>query len=83
MYYDPWWTPKWSSSIGFSQNVQNNTAVQLDSDQHKGSYASLNLLYRPRQNVTVGAEGLWGERVNKNGAAANDQRIQVSAQVKY
>jgi hypothetical protein len=83
VYYDHWWTPKWSSSIGFSQNVQNNTTVQLDGDQHKGSYASLNLLYRPVQNVTVGAEGLWGERVNKNGATANDQRIQFSAQVKY
>ncbi len=38
---------------------------------------------KPLQNVTVGAEGLWGERVNKNGATANDQRVQVSAQVKY
>ena len=83
VYYDHWWTPKWSSSIGFSQNIQNNTAVQLDSDQHKGSYASLNLLYRPVQNVTVGAEGMWGERVDKNGAKGDDQRIQVSAQVKY
>jgi hypothetical protein len=83
VYYDHWWTPKWSSSIGFSQNVQNNTAVQLDSDQHKGSYASVNLLYRPIQNVTVGAEGMWGERVDKNGAKGDDQRIQVSAQVKY
>lgn len=83
VYYDHWWTPKWSSSIGFSQNIQNNVAVQLDSDQHSGSYASLNLLYRPVQNVTVGAEGLWGQRVNKNGATADDQRIQVSAQVKY
>jgi hypothetical protein len=83
VYYDHWWTPKWSSSIGFSQNVQNNTAVQLASDQHKGSYASVNLLYRPIQNVTVGAEGMWGERVDKNGAKGDDQRIQVSAQVKY
>jgi hypothetical protein len=31
----------------------------------------------------VGVEGLWGERVDKNGATANDPRIQVSAQVKY
>jgi hypothetical protein len=31
----------------------------------------------------VGAEGMWGERVNKNGAAANDQRVQFSAHVKY
>jgi hypothetical protein len=83
VYYDHWWTPKWSSSIGFSQNIQNNTALQLDSDEHRGSYASLNLLYRPLQNVTVGAEGMWGERVDKNGASANDQRIQFSAQVKY
>jgi hypothetical protein len=45
--------------------------------------ASLNLLYRPIQNVTVGAEGLWGERINKDRATGADQRFQVSAQVKY
>jgi hypothetical protein len=83
VYYDHWWTPKWSSAIGFSQNIQPNSNLQLDSDQHIGSYGSINLLYRPVQNVMVGVEGLWGERINKNGASANDQRVQFSAQVKY
>jgi hypothetical protein len=31
----------------------------------------------------VGVEGLWGERTNKDGSKANDQRIQVSTQYKY
>jgi len=83
VYYDHWWTPKWSTAIGFSQNIQNNSALQLDIDQHIGSYASVNLLYRPVPNLLVGAEGLWGERINKDGAKGTDQRIQVSAQYTY
>jgi hypothetical protein len=64
-------------SIGFSQNIQDNSAGQLNTEQHQGSYASVNLLYRPMQNVLVGVEGLWGERVNKNGAKGTDQRVQA------
>ncbi|HEY2226725.1 MAG TPA: DcaP family trimeric outer membrane transporter [Xanthobacteraceae bacterium] len=83
VYYDHYWTAKWSSSIGFSQNIQDTLPLQLGTDEHIGSYASINLLYKPIQNVMVGVEGLWGERTNKDGSKANDQRIQVSTQYKY
>jgi hypothetical protein len=83
VYYDHWWTPKWSSSIGFSQNVQDTFALQLPTDQHIGDYGSVNLLYRPIQNILIGIEGLWGERTNKDGSKASDQRVQVSSQVKF
>jgi hypothetical protein len=84
LYYDHyWWDPKWSSSIGFSQNIQPNAPLQLGIDQHIGSYGSVNLLYKPIQNVTVGGEFMVGERINKDGSKANDQRVQFSAQYKY
>ena len=83
VYYDHWWSPQWSSSIGFSQNIQNNFVTQFDTEQHQGSYASVNLIYYPMQNVKFGVEGLWGERVNKDGSKASDQRIQFSTQVKF
>jgi hypothetical protein len=35
------------------------------------------------QNVTLGVEGLWGERVNFNGAKGQDERVQFSARVKF
>ena len=82
-YYDHWWSPQWSSSIGFSQNIQDNFVTQFDTEQHQGAYASVNLVYYPMQNVKVGVEGLWGERVNKDGSKASDQRMMFSTQVKF
>jgi hypothetical protein len=83
VYYDHYWTEKWSTSVGFSQNIQNTLPLQLGTDEHIGSYGSVNLLYKPVQNITVGVEGLWGERINKDGSSANDQRIQASSQYKF
>jgi len=83
IYYDHWWSKQWSSSIGFSQNIQQNSPGQLDDAQHLGYYASVNLLWYPMQNVTLGVEGLWGERVDLNGAKGNDERVQFSARVKF
>jgi hypothetical protein len=83
VYYDHWWNKQWSSSIGFSQNDQHNSAGQFDTEQHLGSYASVNLLYHPLQNLMVGVEGLWGERVNKDGAKGTDQRVQFSSKFKF
>jgi hypothetical protein len=83
IYYDHWWSKQWSSSIGFSQNIQQNTPGQLTDAQNQGYYASANLLWYPMQNVTLGVEGLWGERVNLNGAKGQDERVQFSARVKF
>ena len=51
--------------------------------QHIGYYASVNLLWYPMQNVTLGVEGLWGERVDISGAKGQDERVQFSARVKF
>jgi hypothetical protein len=83
VYYDHYWSDKWSSSIGYSQNTQTNSAGQFDTEQHRGSYASVNLLYKPLQNVLVGAEVLWGERENKDGKTGSDDRIQFSTKVSF
>jgi hypothetical protein len=83
VYYDHYWDEKWSTSFGFSQNQQDNSAGQLLTEQHQGSYASVNLLYKPMQNILVGVEGLWGERVNKDGARGADQRVQFTSRFMY
>jgi hypothetical protein len=83
VYYDHWWSKQWSSSIGFSQNLQINSPGQFDTEQHIGYYASVNLLWYPIQNVTLGVEGLWGERVDISGAKGQDERVQFSARVKF
>jgi hypothetical protein len=83
VYYDHWWSDQWSSSIGVSHNDQRNSNGQFPFEQHAGSYASVNLMYYPAQNVKLGVEGLWGERVNLDGGKANDERVQFTAQYKF
>jgi hypothetical protein len=83
LYYDHYWNDKWSSSFGGSAHVQDNTDGQLDNAFHKGSYASVNLLYYPAKNVLTGAEFLWGKREDKNGNTGDDNRLQFSVQYKF
>ena len=82
-YYDRYWNDRWSSSIGYSEHRQDNTGGQLASAFKKGSYASVNLLHYPTKNVLAGAELLWGERENNDGASDTDTRIQFSAKYTF
>ncbi len=43
LYYDHYWTDHWSSSIGFSQNDNELTNLQLTDQPDKVTYASANL----------------------------------------
>ncbi len=83
LYYDHWWNDKLSSSIGYSENVQDNTDGQAGTAQHIGKYASANLLYYPVRNVMTGVELLQGERENKNGNSGTDTRVQFSAKFNF
>jgi len=82
-YYDRYWSEQWSSSIGYSEHRQTNTDGQLSTAFHKGSYASVNLLYYPVKNLTTGAELLWGRLENKDGASGDDHRVQFSTKYSF
>ncbi len=80
-YYDHYWTPKWSSSIGYSYTEVDNTNFQADDTFNKGEYASVNLLHFPGENLMLGGEFLYGRRTNNDGADGDDMRFQFT--VKY
>jgi hypothetical protein len=83
VYYDHYWTNQWSSSVGLSEHRQSNTDGQLANAFKKGTYSSVNLLYMPVKNMTVGGELLWGKRENKDGQSGDDTRVQFSARYKF
>ena len=83
LYYDHYWSEKWSSSIGYSEARQHNTGGQLGNAFSIGRYASVNLLWYPIRNMTTGLELLWGERENNDGNNADDTRIQFTAKYDF
>lgn len=83
VYYDHYWNDRFSSSIGWSGQEQDNTGGQASSAFHKGQYGSANLLYYPTKNVMTGVELLYGSRENKDGASGDDTRVQFSAKFDF
>jgi hypothetical protein len=81
VYYDHYWSDRWSSSLGYSVTQVDNTALQEPTAYHKGDYASVNLLYTPTSNLLIGAEAIWGQRTDNDGQQADDFRFQFS--IKY
>jgi hypothetical protein len=82
-YYDHYWTPKLSSSIGYSFTKVTNTNFQATNAFHKGDYASVNLLAYPADKLMFGAEVMWGQRTNNDGVSGHDWRFQFSAKYDF
>jgi hypothetical protein len=83
LYYGHYWTPKWESSLGYSFTEVTNTNFQTPGIFHKGQYASGNLLWYPADKVMIGAEVLWGQLTENNGAVGIDWRFQFSVKYNY
>ena len=82
-YYDRWWNERWSSSIGYSYTEVDNTNFQDPGSFHRGDYASGNLLHYPAENLMFGAELMWGQRENNDGASESDVRFQFTAKYSF
>lgn len=82
-YYERRWSAAWSSAIGASMHRQEPLAGQFRTAFRRGAYASANLLWTPFDALTLGAELLWGEHVQADGARADDVRLQVSSLYRF
>ena len=78
-FLDSNWTPKWSTTVGYSMVDIDNSDGQTADAYNKGQYASANVLYTPVKDALVGAEFQWGHRENfSDGWTVSDYRIQVT-----
>jgi hypothetical protein len=77
-YVDLNWSKKWTSSIGYSYDVVDNTNFQTLTAFHRGQYASVNLLWHPDSKVFTGAELMWGKRTDHDGNSGKDLRLQYT-----
>ena len=82
-YYDHYWNDRWSSSMGYSYTEVDNTNFQDAAAFHKGEYASANLVCYPADNLTLGAEVLWGRRTDNDGASDDDTRLQFTVKFTF
>lgn len=83
-FYDHSWSPKWSSSVGYSLLSIDNLEGQLDDAFAKGHYALVNLLHYPATNLMVGVEAQFGKRENyRDDFTSDDVRIQFSAKYSF
>jgi hypothetical protein len=83
-FLDHTWSPKFSTSLGYSQVKITNSNAQLPSDFRQGNYALINLLYYPVKNMMAGVEFEWGDRHNyTDGFTSNISKLQFSFRYNY
>ena len=63
-FLDHTWSPKWSTSVGYSMQEIDNSELQAPNAFKRGDYALGNLLFTPVPNVMMGGELQWGRREN-------------------
>jgi DcaP outer membrane protein len=78
-FLDHSWSEKFSSTVGYSWQDNDNTEGQAADSFKTGHYALGNLLYYPAPNVMVGGEFQWGRRENfADGFSSDGVKVQFS-----
>jgi hypothetical protein len=71
-FVDHKWNDKFSSTVGYSRQDNDNTEAQAPGAFKDGQYALGNVLYYPAPNVMVGGELQWGRRENHSDGFHSD-----------
>jgi hypothetical protein len=78
-FLDHYWSERFSSTVGYSWQDNDNTGGQAADSFKVGHYALGNLLYYPAPNVMVGGELQWGRRENfSDGFESDGVKVQFS-----
>ena len=84
LFYDLYWSDRWSSTIGFSTYDVDNRDLDNASNFQNARYGLVNLLYYPASNVMFGGELQYGKRENfDDGFDYDTWRIQFSARYNF
>jgi outer membrane DcaP-like protein len=78
IYYNRSWSDRWTTSLGYSQHLENPVAGQLGTAFESGSYMNVNVLYHPLPEMFLGPEFIWGKRKNEDSNGGSDSRVQFS-----
>src|SRR3954469_8883981 len=79
LFLDHTWNQKFTSTIGYSRQDNDNTPEQAPNAFRTGQYMLGNLLYNPAPSAMVGAELQWGRRENfSDGFHSDGLKLQVS-----
>src|SRR5262249_33251508 len=71
-FLDHTWNAKFSSTVGYSRQDNDNSDGQAANAFKDGQYALGNLLYYPAPNAMVGGELQWGRRENNSDGFHSD-----------
>jgi hypothetical protein len=78
-FLDHTWSPRWTSSVGYSMENIDNSDAQAPEAFKTGQYALGNLLFYPVPNVMIGGELQWGRRENfSDGFRSDGLKLQFS-----
>jgi hypothetical protein len=83
-FLDTNWSPKFSTTVGYSMIDIDNTDGQSANAFKTGHYFLANLMHYPVPNVMLGPEIQWGKRENfRDGFTSDDFRVQFSAKYNF
>ena len=75
-FYDFDISKKWSTSLGYSETVYDNSEGQEPTAFHRSQYALAQVVYNIiDERLLVGLNFQYGKKYNKDGNSADDQRI--------
>ncbi|MGI9308153.1 MAG: DcaP family trimeric outer membrane transporter [Gammaproteobacteria bacterium] len=81
--YQHFWRPKMRSTALVSVVDIDNFSFQPGDSYNRTSRASINYLWSPINRVDVGAELIWGKRINKDDNEADALQIQISTEYRF
>ena len=81
--FQHWWTDSLRSNAVFGYVDIDNRSVQSSDALERSMYFAGNLVWSPIKQMDIGAEYLWGQRDNKNGATGTARRMQLSTKFTF